>query len=140
LGKLPLFAIYLGGKVGPAVIAATTISGTMVMGVARIFLQAFRPGAGPRSSHLPFWPGMLFGNSLTIEGAAGVQLFPGWVDVGVGRYADDLGVNIHGLVICTASFFSRLCISRPGLDDFPCAVGGILNPASKRFGRIFGLV
>jgi SSS family solute:Na+ symporter len=90
--------------VGPAVIAATTISGTMVIGLAPIFLLAFLPGSGPRSFHLAFWPGILFGIGLTIEGAAGVSLFPAWVDVGVGRYADDLGVNIYGLAICTAGF------------------------------------
>ncbi len=104
LGNLPLFAIYLGGKLGPVVIAATTISDTMVMGLAPIFLLAFLPGAGPRSFHLAFWPGILFGIGLTIEGATGVSLFPTWVDVGVGRYADDLGVNICGLLICTSGF------------------------------------
>jgi len=31
VGNLPLLTIYLGDKVGPAIIAATTISGTMVM-------------------------------------------------------------------------------------------------------------
>jgi len=104
LGNLPLFAIYLGGMVGPAVIAATTISGTMLMGLAPIFLLAFLPGAGPRSFHLAFWPGIVFGIGLTIEGAAGVSLFPDWIDLGVGRYADDLGVNTFGLLICTAGF------------------------------------
>ena len=33
LGNLPLLSIYLGDGVGPAIIAATTISGTMVMGL-----------------------------------------------------------------------------------------------------------
>ena len=37
-GNLPLLSIYLPEQIGPAVIAATTISGTMVMGLAPIFL------------------------------------------------------------------------------------------------------
>ena len=35
-GNLPLLSIYLGDQVGPAIIAATTISGTMVMGLAPV--------------------------------------------------------------------------------------------------------
>jgi SSS family solute:Na+ symporter len=38
LGNLPLFSIYRGDRAWPAVTAATTISGTMVMGLAPIFL------------------------------------------------------------------------------------------------------
>jgi SSS family solute:Na+ symporter len=38
LGNLPLLTVYAGDKIGPAIIAATTISGTMVMGLAPIFL------------------------------------------------------------------------------------------------------
>ncbi len=37
LGNLPLLSIYLGDQIGPAIILATTISGTMVMGLAPIF-------------------------------------------------------------------------------------------------------
>ena len=61
LGNLPLFSIYLGDKVGPAIIQATTISGTMVMGLAPIFLLSFIRKAGSLSFHLAFWPGLIFG-------------------------------------------------------------------------------
>jgi len=104
LGNLPLLAVYLGDDMGPAIIAATTISGTMVMGLAPIFLLAFLPGAGRWSFHLAFWPGLAFGVFLTIEAAVGVQIFPAWVDIGAGKYADDLGVNVYGLLLCTAGF------------------------------------
>jgi Na+/proline symporter len=104
LGNLPLLSIYMGAKAGPAIIAATTISGTMVMGLAPIFLLAFLPGAGRLSFHLAFWPGILFGVGLTLEGATGISVFPAWIDVGVGRYADDFGVNLYGVVLCTAGF------------------------------------
>ncbi len=103
-GNLPLFSLYLGSDVGPAVIAATTISGTMVMGLGPIFILAFLPGAGRWSFHLAFWPGILLGIIMTLEGAVGLQIVPAWVDIGVGKYADDLGVNIWGVGICTLGF------------------------------------
>ena len=110
LGNLPLFSLYLGGEVGPAVIAATTISGTMVMGLAPIFMLAFLPGAGRWSFHLAFWPGILLGVIMTLEGAMGLQIVPASVDIGVGKYADDLGVNLWGVGICTLGFLAGCAI------------------------------
>jgi len=104
LGNLPLFSLYLGAEVGPAVIAATTISGTMVMGLAPIFILAFLPGAGRWSFHLAFWPGIILGVIMTLEGAVGLQIVPAWIDIGVGKYADDLGANLWGVGICTIGF------------------------------------
>lgn len=112
LGNLPLFSLYLGSEVGPAVIAATTISGTMVMGLAPIFMLAFLPGAGRWSFHLAFWPGILIGVIMTLEGAMGMQIVPAWVDIGVGKYADDLGVNLWGVGICTLGFLTGCVIER----------------------------
>lgn len=103
-GNLPLLGIYMGDQVGPAIIAATTISGTMVMGLAPIFLLSFLPGAGRLAFHLAFWPGLVLGVLVTLEGAFGAEIFPAWVDVGWGKYADDLGVNLYGLGLCTAGF------------------------------------
>ena len=76
----------------------------MVIGLAPIFLLAFLPGAGRLSFHLAFWPGILFGVGLTLEGATGAAIFPAWVDLGTGRYADDFGVNLYGVILCTAGF------------------------------------
>ncbi len=104
LGNLPLFSIYLGDRAGPAVIAATTISGTMVMGLAPIFLLSWIPTARRLSFHLAFWPGLLFGVLLTIESAVGVSIFPSWIDLGIGVYADDFGVNVFGLALVTLGF------------------------------------
>ncbi|MDH5748531.1 MAG: hypothetical protein OEY85_04385 [Rhodospirillales bacterium] len=104
LGNLPLLSIYFGDQVGPAIIAATTISGTMVMGLAPIFLLSFLPGVKPLSFHLAFWPGLVLGGIMTLEAAAGLSIVPAWVDLGVGKYADDLGVNVYGLGLCTAGF------------------------------------
>ncbi len=105
-GNLPLLTIYLGDGAGPAIIAATTISGTMVMGLAPIFLLAFVSRAGPASFHLAFWPGLAFGVVKTIEAATGMQIFPDFINIGGGKYADDLGVNVYGLLVCTIGYLA----------------------------------
>jgi Na+/proline symporter len=104
LGNLPLLSIYLGDQVGPAIIQATTISGTMVMGLAPIFLLAFVRGAGALSFHLSFWPGLSFGILRVLESALGTEIFPTWMAMGGGKYALDLGLNVYGLLICTAGY------------------------------------
>lgn len=104
LGNLPLLSIYMGDRAGPAIILATTISGTMVMGLAPIFLLAFLPRAGTLSFHLAFWPGLLFGVLRVAENVMGAPIFPAWISLGSGRYAIDLGVNVYGLLLCTAGY------------------------------------
>jgi len=111
MGNLPLLAVYLGGQAGPAVIAATTISGTMVMGLAPIFLLAWIPSAGRLSFHLAFWPGLILGILLTVEGATGIDILPAAVDLGSGKYADDLGVNVFGLLVCTAGYVAGAVVA-----------------------------
>jgi hypothetical protein len=110
-GNLPLLSIYFGDGVGPAIIAATTISGTMVMGLAPIFLLSFLPRAGAASFHLAFWPGLAFGVIKTIESATGTPIFPDWINLGGGKYADDLGINVWGLAVCTADYLAGQCFS-----------------------------
>ena len=112
LGNLPLFDIYLGDKIGPAIIAATTISGTMVMGLAPIFLLAFIRGAGRVSFHLAFWPGLAFGVLVTLESVFRMEIFPAWIDIGSGPYADDLGINVWGLALCTTGYLLGAMIGR----------------------------
>lgn len=110
-GNLPLLTIYLGDKVGPAIIAATTISGTMVMGLAPIFLLSWLRSAGALSFHLAYWPGVAIGVVRTIETFAQVSIFPASLALGAGRFALDLGVNVFGLTICTAGFFAGALLS-----------------------------
>ena len=99
LGNLPLLTIYMGDQIGPAVIAATTISGTMVMGLAPIILFSFLPTSA-LNFHLAFWPGLILGGLLAFTHS----LFPAWVAVGSGKYALATGVNLYGLGLCTAGF------------------------------------
>lgn len=104
IGNLPLLTIYLGDKAGPVVIAATTISGTMVMGLAPIFLLSWLRPAGALSFHLAYWPGVLFGVLRAAETFGHLHIFPAALALGSGKYALDLGVNVWGLAICTAGY------------------------------------
>lgn len=91
LGNLPMVA-------GTDILKATTISGTMVMGLAPVFLLAGVAGRSPLSFHFAFWPGIVLGTLL----ATGM-IPPGWA-IGDGKYALLLGVNLYGLVICTLGY------------------------------------
>lgn len=104
LGNLPLLSIYLGDRVGPALIAATTISGTMVMGLAPIFLLSWLRPAGPLSFHLAFWPGLVLGILHSIETFGKIQIFPKQLALGSGKYAIDLGINAYGALLRTTGF------------------------------------
>jgi solute:Na+ symporter, SSS family len=112
VGNLPLLTIYLGDKVGPAIIAATTISGTMVMGLAPIFLLSWIKSASRLSFHLAFWPGLVLGVLRTVEVFLKVQVFPETIALGIGKYAVDLGVNVWGLLICTAGYLAGAALAR----------------------------
>ena len=57
LGNLPLLTVYAGDKIGPAIIAATTISGTMVMGLDRYFCCHGFLARAQRAFILPSGPG-----------------------------------------------------------------------------------
>ena len=116
IGNLPLLTVYAGDKVGPAVIAATTISSTMVMGLAPIFLLAWLPSARAMSFHLAFWPGLAFGILRAVETFAHVSIFPATLALGEGKYALDLGVNVYGLLICTVGFLAGALAQRAPRD------------------------
>ncbi|MFB2704782.1 MULTISPECIES: sodium:solute symporter family transporter [Marinobacter] len=99
LGNLPMFA-------GTDILKATTISGTMVMGLAPVFLFYGFTQWSPWSFHLSFWTGLGLGVLL----AAG--LIPSSWAIGDGAYAMLLGVNAYGFLICTACFFLPLLLRR----------------------------
>jgi hypothetical protein len=107
LGNLPMIA-------GTDILKATTISGTMVMGLAPVFLLAPLVKHSPWSFHLAFWPGVILGVLL----AAGA-IPQSWA-IGSGKYALLLGTNVYGLMICIAGFL------------VPVAWQRWLNPAGPR--------
>ena len=99
LGNLPMIA-------GTDILKATTISGTMVIGLAPIFMFSGRVGHSPLSFHLAFWPGIALGVLLAVNG-----LPAAWA-IGSGKYAVLLGTNLYGLLLCTAGFFLPLVAPR----------------------------
>ena len=99
LGNLPMIA-------GTDILKATTISGTMVMGLAPVFLLAPLVKHSPWSFHLAFWPGVLLGVLL----AAG-RIPQAWA-IGDGNYALLLGANFYGLLICIAGFLLPVVLQR----------------------------
>jgi hypothetical protein len=102
LGNLPMLA-------GTDILKATTISGTMVIGLAPILLCSRWVGYSPLSFHLAFWSGMGLG-VLQL-----VNLVPASWAVGSGKYASLLGVNLSGLLLCSAGFFLPLLLPRKRL-------------------------
>ena len=91
VGNLPMIA-------GTDILKATTISGTMVMGLAPVFLLAPLVRYSPWSFHLAYWPGVVLG---VLYAAGAVP--DGW-GIGTGKYAVLLGVNLYGLALCCAGF------------------------------------
>ena len=99
LGNLPMIA-------GTDILKATTISGTMVIGLAPIFLFSGRVGHAPASFHLAFWPGIALGVLQALN-----LIPPSW-SIGGGKYGVLLGTNLYGLALCTAGFFLPLALPR----------------------------
>ncbi len=99
LGNLPMFA-------GTDILKATTISGTMVMGLAPVFLFYGFTRWSPWSFHLSFWAGVALGLMLA------VGLIPASWAIGDGKYAMLLGVNAYGVLICSTGFFLPLLVRR----------------------------
>lgn len=98
LGNLPMIA-------GTNILKATTVSGTMVMGLAPIFLFSHLVRYSPWSFHLAFWTGIFLG-IMEIMG-----LIPQALTLGEGKYGTLLGVNLCGLLLCTAAFFMPQVLS-----------------------------
>ncbi len=94
-GNLPMFA-------GTDILKATTISGTMVMGLAPIFLLYRLAGYSPASFHCSFWIGVILG----ILYAAG--LIPEVIAIGEGKYGLLLATNLYGLALCTLGYLIPL--------------------------------
>jgi Na+/proline symporter len=94
LGTLPVF-------LDAEILSATTISGTMVIGLTPIFL--FWNVKVPKSSfYFSVITGLLFGFSLVFN------VFPEPLIFTDGKYADLLWVNIWGLLSCNILYFLPL--------------------------------
>lgn len=110
VGTLAMIVVAILGNIpmlfGAEILAATTISGTMVMGLAPVFLLQRFVRYSPWSFHLSFSPGVILGALFT------AHLIPHAWAIGTGKYALLLGTNAYGLVICTAGFLLPLAWQR----------------------------
>ena len=98
IGSIPLF-------LGAEILAATTVSGTMVMGIAPIFV--FWKIKAPRISfYLSVVNGLFFGFLLLIEG-----LPSQWI-LTDGPYSLLLWINAWGLLSCIILFFIPVVIQK----------------------------
>lgn len=91
VGSAPLF-------VGAGILKATTVSGTMVIGLAPAFLLFAWRRAGRLAFHLGFWPGIVTG-ILYAVGAVPESWY-----LGAGSYSKLLGANIWGSVAAFGGF------------------------------------
>jgi len=118
IGNLPLFF-------GARILQATTISGTMVIGLAPAFVLGAVLRAPPASFHLAFWTGL----------AVGVAEAAGWIPaaaaVGEGSYATLLGANLWGLLLVTVLFLAPVAVRRlAGRSPSPSV--GLAGPGPSR--------
>ena len=109
LGNIPLFF-------GAGILKATTISGTMVLGLGPIFILGLFFDAPALSFHLAFWTGIAVG-LLELFG-----LVPQSLTIGSGKYATLLGVNVWGLAIATTLYLVPL-VARAASRRFRASSG-----------------
>jgi hypothetical protein len=89
LGNLMLYA-------KPAILSATTVSGTMVIGLTPVFLLSGWRRAGAASYHASVLLGLLFGLGLALKWFHG--------SIGAGKYGNLLWVNLVGISLCFAVY------------------------------------
>lgn len=92
IGNLPMV-------MGASIITATTISGTMIMGLGPIFLMHGVVKPTKVGFHLAFWIGMILGIWDTVSAAS-----LGFMNIGAGKYANFLGVNLYGAIACWIAY------------------------------------
>ncbi len=89
LGNLMLYA-------KPSILSATTVSGTMVIGLTPVFLLSGWRRAGAVSYHASVLLGLLFGLGMSLKWFHGT--------IGAGKYGNLLWVNLVGISLCFAVY------------------------------------
>ncbi|TKB96689.1 sodium:solute symporter family transporter [Pedobacter cryophilus] len=101
-GRLSMVALTILGTIPiffkPEILSATTISGTMVIGLAPIFLF-WNKNMPKFSFYAPVIFGLLMGLLIVFEWVPKTWIFTD------GKYNDLLGVNLWGSLICFILFF-----------------------------------
>ena len=100
MAAMVIFALFgnLPMLTGTDILKATTISGTMVIGIAPVFLLHGLVTPTRLGFHLSFWTGLVLGIALTLG------WIPGSWAIGDGKHALLLGTNLYGLMLCTAAY------------------------------------
>ncbi len=100
-GRLAMCGIALIGTIpiflDPEILSATTVSGTMVIGLAPVFLL-WRWGRSPWAFYLPVGFGLILGIGSTI-----LPISDSWL-LTQGKYNDLLVVNLFGTLMCFVLF------------------------------------
>jgi hypothetical protein len=102
LGRLCMLAFAVLGNLPllwhADILKATTVSGTMVLGLAPPFLLWRWHRPAPLAFHLSFLTG------LTVGIWALAAPWPAMLAIGTGKYAALLGQNLYGLLLCGAAY------------------------------------
>lgn len=102
IGMIVMFVIAIVGNLpmifGTDILKATTISGTMVIGLAPVFLLHGFVKPTKLGFHFSFWTGIFLGLAMTLG------IIPSYFEIGAGKNALLLGVNFYGLIICTIGY------------------------------------
>ncbi|MDR2109199.1 MAG: hypothetical protein LBP28_07055 [Coriobacteriales bacterium] len=101
IGIVVMFLFAILGNIpmvlGTNVLLATTISGTMVMGMGPVFCLYGLVKPTKLGFHLSFWIGIGFGIAHTLGLTAALA-------IGTGPSAALLGANLYGLILCTLGY------------------------------------
>ncbi len=98
-GNLPMI-------MGTDILKATTISGTMVIGLAPVFLLSAWVKYSPLAFHLSFWTGIILGFAFAFG------WIPSYFAIGDGKQALLLGVNVYGTVLCFGLFLIPIALAK----------------------------
>ncbi len=101
-GRITMILTAIGGTIplifSPSILSATTLSGTMVLGLAPVFLL-WKVPAPKISFHLALWTGVAAGIVLVFG------LLPKSLYLGHGSFADLLAINIYATLIIFILYF-----------------------------------
>ncbi|HUX60077.1 MAG TPA: hypothetical protein VMV32_02095, partial [Ignavibacteriaceae bacterium] len=108
-GRITMILTAIGGTIplifSPSILSATTLSGTMVLGLAPVFLL-WKVPAPKISFHLALWTGVAAGIVLVFG------LLPKSLYFGNGSFADLLAINIYATLIIFILYFLPFIFSK----------------------------
>jgi len=115
IGRIMIFVLCVCGTLmllqGESALDATTISGTVVLGLGPpVWALIVMKGHRPLAFHLPFWFGVIIGIVYQVNNS----WFNSWA-IGNGGNGTLLGLNIYGYLIAIG-LFAIGCLWNPGDD------------------------